>query len=74
MFKKNINKLDLTKYELDIRRNLGDDLVEVKGADNYYLIPEKNKKISNEFLINKKYLKTMIYIFLIKFIYFFKGA
>jgi len=73
-FKKNINKLDLKKYELDIRRNLGDDLVEAKGADNYYLIPEQNKKISNEFLINKKYLKTMIYIILIKFIYFFKGA
>jgi len=73
LFSKNINKLDLKKYELDRLRCLNDNLVESVGADSYYIIPD-NKKNNSNFLTKKKSLKTTIYIFLIQLIYFFKRA
>ena len=74
LFKKNMNKLDLKNYELDRLRCLNDNLVESVGTDSYYIKSSNNKKNIKDLLINKKSLRTMIYIFLIKFIYFFKGA
>lgn len=74
LFKTSMNKLDLKNYELDRFRCLNDNLVESVGIDSYYIIPNNNKKNNNSFLIKKKSLKTIIYIFLIQFIYFFKRA
>lgn len=74
LFKTSMNKLDLKNYELDRFRCLNDNLVESVGIDSYYIIPNNNKKNNNNFLIKKKSLKTIIYIFLIQFIYFFKRA
>ena len=74
LFKTSMNKLDLKTYELDRFRCLNDNLVESVGIDSYYIIPNNNKKNNNNFLIKKKSLKTIIYIFLIQFIYFFKRA
>jgi putative 2OG-Fe(II) oxygenase len=72
-FKKNMSKLDLKKYELDRLRCLNDNLVESVGSDNYFIIPDNNKK-NNNFFNKKKNFKTMFFIFLIRFIYFFKRA
>jgi putative 2OG-Fe(II) oxygenase len=73
-FNEIINKLDLKHYELDIRRNLNDNQVENKTRNIYYIIPSDNKKNNKEFSIKNKSLKTIIYIFIIKFFYFFKRA
>jgi putative 2OG-Fe(II) oxygenase len=70
-FKKNMNKLDLKKYELDRKRFLKDNLVETISSDSYYIIPS-NKKKNKDFLIKNRSFKTMIYVILIKLIYFFK--
>ena len=43
-FKKNMNKLDLKKYELDRLRFLNDNLVETISTDSYYIIPSNKKK------------------------------
>jgi non-heme Fe2+,alpha-ketoglutarate-dependent halogenase len=73
-YKEIMNKLDLKNYELDLRRNLSDNLVERKTINSYYLIPSNNKKNNKEILIKNRNLKTIIFIFLIKFLYSFKRA
>ena len=73
-FNEIINKLDVKNYELDIRRNLSDNQVENKTRNIYYIIPSNNKKNNKEALLKNKNLKTIIYVFIIKFLYFFKRA
>jgi non-heme Fe2+,alpha-ketoglutarate-dependent halogenase len=63
------NKLNV-KLELDKRRNLLHKKVKKKSQSVFYIIPDK-KLVFRKYNIRKKLFKTIIYIFLIRFIYFF---
>ena len=73
VFQKIKNKLDF-KYELDVRRNLEDNLIKNKGLNSYQILSSNLEKNNNNNLLNKISLKTKIYVFLIKIIYILKGV